>query len=678
MTSPAKNAPADRRANGVLPKPAPDVEVGVSSYLPFVVPYQNAWEALRDDEITVKQLQAMRRTDGQARALYRLITLPIRAALKTATFIPEDNVEGGEDEAKFISQMFTLPASGGGMTVPFNKVIAQMLLAVFDGFSAFEMVYHVPETGPLKGKWTLKKLAQRPSETLTFLLDERSEFAGLRQQTMYQSRHVDVRIPAEHAVYYAANEEEKPFYGQSYFQSAFAHWDKKFRLYVIAHLAAQRAAVGTRVGKLPKNPNREEKAAFQKGLANLGAFQWMTVPEDYEVESLRESTGFDFLALVNHHNSQMSKSVLAAFFDKEQGGGDAGKLVDFGQQSDALFLLMLATIMGEIEDVINQKIIPRFIDWNFESGRYPKFQFGSLSQAQKQAMLDLFKNLATGGQSLTVRPELVHEMEKQVAEEFGLEIDWESVEAEMAAEKEAMAMAEELAAQEQAGTLPGAGPGAPAAPPEVDPGLLPEGFTLSQFFDLNTDPAALALTDLARDLLDEAYDAVALTRGVPATGGPKFVRTAAGARVYGVPVGTPITRDIAERTAQHGVKGKPFGAGTRDPNAGKGDKGTGRQVLGGGPGAQAQNPGNVVTDPTDDAAPQRVLGHPDAPGVQLLDFGDGTVAVRDANGNLSARQRFQIDKFLKLGWQVARKSGPTKATPKAAKPADKAVKKPTP
>src|SRR5947207_454574 len=247
MTSPVnttKAAPkAGNKVNGVLPKPTPDVEVGVSAYLPFVVPYQNAWEALRTDEVTVKQLQAMRRTDGQARALYRLITLPIRSALKTATFVPEDNVEGGEDEATFIQQMFTLPASGGGMTVPFNKVIAQ--------------------------------------------------------------------------------------------------------------LAAQRAAVGTRIGKLPANPNREEKAAFQKGLADLGAFQWMTVPSDYEVESLREATGFDFLALVNHHNSQMSKSVLAAFFDKEQGGGDSGKLVDFGQQSDALFLLMLATIMGEIEEVIN-------------------------------------------------------------------------------------------------------------------------------------------------------------------------------------------------------------------------------------------------------------------------------------------------------------------------------------
>lgn len=652
MTQPATNASVSKRVNGVTPKPPAEREVGVSAYLPFVTPYKDAWEALRDEELTVRQLTAMRKTDGQARALYRLITLPIRSALKTATFVPEENVDGGEEEASFVQEMFTLPSNAGGMSVPFGRIVAQMLMAVFDGFAAFEMVYWVPATGPLKGKWTLKKLAQRPSDTLTFLLDDNSEFAGLRQQTMYQNRHIDVMIPAEHAVYYAANEEEKPFYGQSYFYSAFYHWDKKFKLYVIAHIAAQRAAVGTRVGKLPNNPNVVEAAAFRKALSDLGVAQYMTVPADYEVESLKEAAGFDFLAYINHHNSQMSKSVLAGFFDKEQGGGDAGKLVDFGTQSDALFMLMLQTIMGEIEEVINQKIIPRFIDWNFGSGKYPRFQFGSLSEKQKAAMLDLFKNLSTAGQSLTVRPEFLHEMEKQAAEEFGLEIDWETVEMEMAEEKEAQDLQEELMAAEQAApvldpaTAPAAGGG---TPPVIDGSLLPEGFTLS-----DTDPATVALTELAHELLTEA--GVALTRGVPTAGGPKVVRTAAGSRVYGVPIGTPITRDMEQRTASQGVKGKPFGNRAKKAPGRSFTSKNNREVLGGGLGAKAQDLGGIVTDPSkvSDDSPERIFGHPDAPGAQLFDYGDGTVALRDGKGNMSARQRFQIEKFIKLGWHAAR------------------------
>jgi hypothetical protein len=657
-------APAPKRTSDpVTPKPEFEVTVGVPAYLPFTTPYKNAWEALRHDEVTVKQLQAMRRTDGQARALYRLITLPIRAALKTATYVPESHVDGGEEEAAFIEQMFTLPQSSGGMSVPFGRVIAQMLMAIFDGFAAFEMVYTSPGTGPLKGKWTLKELAHRPAETLTFLLDDKGKWAGLRQQTMFHGRHIDKTIDAAHAVYYAANEEERAFYGRSYFETAFWHWDKKFKLYIIAHLAAQRAAVGTRVGKLPPNPSKQEKTDFKKALADLGIAQYMTIPADYVVDSLKEAGDYDFLSIINHHNSQMSKSILAAFFDKEQGAGAGGaKLVDFGQQSDALFLLMLQTIMGEIEEVVNNRIIPRFIDWNFGSGKYPRFQFGSLSDAQKEAMLELFKTLATGGQSLTCRPELVHELEVQVSELFGLEMDWESIEAEMAEEK---ALEAEMAA---AGMVPGADPGAPAgagggapggAPPApegspvVDPALLPPGFTLSQ-----ADDEALELTADAIGLLAEAaadLGIVELVRGRPNSGGPKFVRSPEGARVYGVPIGSPITRDVRERTAKEGVKGKPFGGGTRDPFAGGKAKKTptGRAVYGGGPGAPS-NLGGVVTDPNA-IVPVRTLSHPDQPGAVLLDFGDGTVAVRDASGRTSPRQRFDVAQFLKLGWQVERR-----------------------
>ncbi len=655
MTGP--NGKSSTSSTGrVLPKPKAEVEVGVSAFLPFVTPYQNAWEAWRDDQVTVRQLKAMRETDGQARALYRLITLPIRAALRTATYMPESQVDGGDDEATFIEQMLTLPASAGGMTVSFNAVIAQLLLAVFHGFSAFELVYWVPTRGPLKGKWTLKKIAARPPETLTFLLDDKSEFAGFRQRTIYQSRSVDVVIPPEHSFYYACNEEEKPFYGQSYFISAFHHWDKKFRLYTIAHIAAQRAAVGTRVGTMPKSPSRDEKDDFKKALSDLGVAQWMTIPDDYKVESLREAGTFDFLSYINHHNSQMSKSVLAAFFDDSQGTGGDASLIDFGRQSDALFMMMLNTIMGEVEEVVNNKIIPRFIDWNFGTGKYPKFQFGSLTEEQKAAIVDIFKTLAVAGQSLTISPEFVHELEKEVADSIGLEIDWETVEAEQAEEKQRLAdMAAQGGIDPATGqpAAPGAMPPPAAAPgghPLVDPSLLPKGFTLS---DVDGDP--VGFTDYARELLVEAIDNLELTRGKTISGGPKIVRTAEGARVYGVPIGTPITRDMEHKAGNRGVEGKSSGAAHIK------DKGSTRKVLGGGLGDRSGQRGPGV-DAVATMIPKRTFSNPKQPGAQLLDFGDGTVAVKDANGNISPRQKFDVGAFAILGWQVDAAAGGVTAT----------------
>lgn len=456
-----------------------DFEFGVDSELPFSIPYidGSSVEVLREQGEeqgpSVRQLVAMRRTDGQARALYRLITLPIRSALKNSTFVAAEQPEtskktsdtkpddkptakedssptkaekpakgDGEAEREFIEQMFTLPSSAGGMTIPFSRVVSQLLMATFDGFSAFEQVYQQPQTGPLKGKYTLRKLAHRPPETITFLADKHGGFAGLRQRTSFQGRTIDVAIEAENAIYYACQEEERKFYGVSLFQSAFYHYDKKVKLYYVAHLAAQRAAVGTRKGVMPQNASTANKNRFLRALADLGVAQYIALPgPDWDVENLKEGGTFDFLSYINHHNSQMSKSVLAAFFDDNQGGGSADtSLVNFGQQSDAMFLLMLQSIMEEIAGIINDHLIPKFIDWNFGSALYPQFQWGTFTDEQKTAIRETFTSLATVSQP-SVTPDFMFELEKKFAEEIGLDLDYTELQKEFedkkAQEKEA-------------------------------------------------------------------------------------------------------------------------------------------------------------------------------------------------------------------------------------------------
>lgn len=483
----------------VTPKKPTDlgVEYGVSEVLPFTTPYKDGHsvEVLReqgeDYGPSVRQLAAMRRTDGQARALYRLVTLPIRSALKNSSFVP---AEGGEAEAEFIDQLFNLPPAGGGMTTPFHRVMAEILVAVFDGFAAFELVYWQPTTGPLKGKYTLKKISKRPSETITFLADAHGGFAGLRQRTSYQGRTIDVEIPENKAFYYTCQEEERKFYGISMFQSAFYHFDKKVKLYYIAHLAAQRAAVGTRKGVMPLNASDKDKKSFVRALAELGLAQYIALPgPDWDVENLKEGGTFDFLSYINHHNSQMSKSVLAGFFDENQGGGKSDtSMVNFGEQSDAMFLLMLTSIMDEIASSINNYLIPRFIDWNFGSGLYPTFKWGTFTDEQKGAIRETFDKLAVAGQSLTATPDFVFALEKHMAEELGLELDYDQLQKEFDQKK---AMQQEAAdvqheelltygSQGQNPNQPGQGPGGvggrgggpggggkPPAPPNTPPGV---------------------------------------------------------------------------------------------------------------------------------------------------------------------------------------------------------------
>lgn len=489
--SPDTNNPKEIEALGVA--------VGVDDHLPFSMPFQPPWQSTKrnsDDELyeianwsndggpTIRQLIAMRRLDGQARALFRLMTLPMRAALKNAEFVA---AEGGDAEAEFMDRVINLPPSQGGMTVTFHRFMDYLLGGLFEGFSAFEKVFWVPKYGPLKGKITLKKLAHRPSDTVTFVADKNGSFAGFRQRTNFAGKTIDAYIDPRYAFYYAAQEAERRFYGVSFFQSAFPHYDAKVRLYYTAHVAAQRAAVGTRIGTVPQNASRSAKSEFQSALANLSVAQWLMTPEGFKVESLNEGGSYDFLGLINHHNHMMSQSILAGFFDKDTGGGknEGGSLVNFAQPGDDMFVLMLRAIMDDIANQINHYIVPQLIDFNFHGSKYPTFTWGKLTDEQRAAISATFDKLATAGSGLLASPEFLRALEKNVAEDMGLDIDWDEVEAreaEEAAKQEAMA----------AGLVPGQ---------EIDPAT---GLPVSGA------PAGDPIPEDAEDQVESLDDVVAL------------------------------------------------------------------------------------------------------------------------------------------------------------------------
>lgn len=461
---------------------------GVDDDLPFTTPFRPLWQSTAktpDEELyeilnwndgggpTVRQLVAMRRLDGQARALYRLLTLPIRAALRSSEFVP---AEGGEAEAEFMDKVFTTPPSSGGMTVTFQRFMDYLLGALFEGFSAFEKVFWIPKFGELKGKITLKKLAHRPSDTVTFVADKNGSFAGFRQRSVFAGKTIDVYIPPQYAFYYAAQETERRFYGVSFFESAFPHYDAKVRLYYTAHLAAQRAAVGTRIGTVPPNASRNAKIEFQQALSNLAVAQWLMTPEGFKVEVLNEGGTYDFLGLINHHNHMMSQSILAGFFDKDTGGGqnESGSLVNFAQPGDDMFILMLRAIMDDIANSINHYIVPQLIDFNFNGGKYPTFTWGKLTDEQRAAISATFDKLATAGSGLLASTEFLRALEKNVADDMGLDIDWEEVEAREAEEKakrEAMELGLMPGAEGQIDPATGLPMGAPADPAAA----IPEG-----------------------------------------------------------------------------------------------------------------------------------------------------------------------------------------------------------
>lgn len=423
-----------------VPVPATETdfgEYGVPDQLPFSGGFGKN-ELVDVKTITVQDITEMRRKDGQARAIHRVLTLPLRQA--PMTFIPHEG-EGsdGEEEQEFVKNALTLPLHMGGMSTSLNQVFAHLGLALANGFSAFEKVWQVTPDNQI----TYRKLAPRASETIKFNLDANGGLDSLRQRVHWQGEMRDIVLPAEKVLVYTAQPEENPWYGESYLLPAYYHYDKKHKLYYIAHLAAQFHAVPGRIGTYPAQAQKEQKRAFREQLAKMGFNTAMTKPTDWLVEPFGGDGAMpDFEKMINHHDGMMAKSVLAHFIQLGT-GSSSGSWALSSDQSD-FFTIALETILNEWAETFTFYAIPQLVDHNFRTRAYPEMQLGPLADSTKETMAEVFKAIATSG-TTNVTKDFMFELESKVAAELGLEIDYEALEDEFEQEKEMEKAASEAA-----------------------------------------------------------------------------------------------------------------------------------------------------------------------------------------------------------------------------------------
>lgn len=440
--------------------------------------------ALSRDPLAPSQAELvfMLRRDGQARAMLNLLTLPIRAAFAHSEWISPDQ-NGGEEEAAFANLMWSLPSTVGGMENPPSLFLRQTLLALAHGFSAFEVVRQVPEEGPLAGLVTIKKMGYRDPRTVVMLSDQNGNYAGFQQITQFGNRYINARIKAEDSWYFAANEEENPMYGVSYFEAAFQHYQAKRKLYYIWELASQLAAVPGRVGEIPLGATPRQISDFKTALSNFAFNTAMVTPPNFKVTPINNNTNFNFQGVVDHHNMMMASSILAKFLQQE----DRQVLIDNGKAdaSADMFVQMLEAITAELSESWTTKLMPQFIDYNFGTGLYPVHRFAPLTDENKQAILQIFETIVAQP-VLNCTPEFMRTTEEKLAERLGYDIDYDEVAkeeeqaaAEQAAQEQAAAEAQQQAqAQPQGANLDGTpappkqGGGnntAPATPPKPSP-----------------------------------------------------------------------------------------------------------------------------------------------------------------------------------------------------------------
>lgn len=368
------------------------------------------------ETIGIEIYDKMQNIDGTISAIVKLLTLPISSA---HPFIKPDKKDNGE--AEFVEDILFSPSYLGGMSTPFQYVLADMSRAIVDGFRAFEKVPQIIEEGKWKGKIGWKKIAPRAASTITIKADERGGFNGFHQEANYGGKRYSVDIDPKWSVLFTFQREKNALYGESVLKPAFYHFKIKHKLYYIANKKAEYDATPLRILRLKRKLNSEEKTAAEAAVDSLGINSRITIPEeDIDVELNRGSSSYDPLTLIQHHDKQMTKSALCQFINLSENKGQ-GSYAMSRDQSDWLVML-LQSILNSISTTFNSFIIAPLIDWNFPNKAYPKLNFEPLADKTKEMLGEIAQKIMTRG-DVIIPEEFQKEIFNRTAEQIGLEYE---------------------------------------------------------------------------------------------------------------------------------------------------------------------------------------------------------------------------------------------------------------
>ena len=364
------------------------------------------------DDLGPETYISMQQNDGEIQAIVKLLSLPIQST--PITFIPGDNDKGEKD---FIETVFNGPEYMGGMTTPLPFVIADMTRAIFEGFRLYEKVAHVIEDGPYKGKIGWRKLAPRDVSTISLRADAHGGFNGAHQACSFGGKTVNVNIPANKCILYTFQKEKHWLYGESILKAAYYHYDKKHKLYYIAHKKAEVEALGLKILKINQNLTPTERTAAENTVDTIGVNSRITLPQGMELEINRSTGGFDVMPLIDHHNNQMAISALTQIVSQVKYAYPYGK----GTEQSRYLGMAIHSIMRQMETTLNTYAIAPLIDWNFASHSYPQIKLQNLTDEVQLLLSHVFDKILSR-KEIGIPEDFVEEVTKKIGKK--MELEW--------------------------------------------------------------------------------------------------------------------------------------------------------------------------------------------------------------------------------------------------------------
>lgn len=371
-------------------------------------------------DFEVRKVEEMLRSDGRARSLEAVLTLPLRGAPWSI-----EPGEGDSGQADWAREMLTREANAGGMSTPLDLVLAQMTGAVLFRRSYFEKVFTT-----LDGQIVYDKLAFRPPASCRVKFDKQTgAFEGFEQWVGSEHRPKPdergyVHIKPDRALVYIHGQHRSPLNGTSDLETAYNVWVTKQKIRFLWASFLENQSMPKAIAKHDTSDTSDiqrfaEKVATLKGGGVVG------IGPEQSVEPFESSgSGADqYQKAMAYLDAEMAQSVLAGFLGLSDSSTSAVGSYALSKDATDFFAKSRQAVLTEMATIFTNFGLADLIRWNFGTqAPVPRFKFGSIEDEAAAQALELFKGLATGaGMNPSIPREFVDMLVSKVAKLLGMD-----------------------------------------------------------------------------------------------------------------------------------------------------------------------------------------------------------------------------------------------------------------
>ena len=322
----------------------------------------------------------MRKGDATVRASLLAVFLPI---LSTEWYI-----EPASDNAKDVEIAEHVKKELFERNISWATKLREILLYLAYGSYVFEKIWTRREDGFIG----IEKIAPRlPKTILKWETDDNQP--GITQTL---PTGTTANIPAWKLLTFINEQEGDNYEGTSLLRTSYKHWYYKERYYKIDAMAQERQGLGLPYFKKPSGANVEDVQKMRELMRNLRANEeaYLEIISGWEAGILEMKAGStkDAKPMIDHHDRQISKNVLAQFLELGADGGSGSRALS--EDHSDLFLLAENAVAQYIKEVVQKDLIKELVDYNYTVEQYPQLKYGSIGMVDYEKLSGALQSLS--------------------------------------------------------------------------------------------------------------------------------------------------------------------------------------------------------------------------------------------------------------------------------------------